>query len=157
MKKQGFFNKLKEEGKLELAEPSEDISNSYVDKSINSLKAAQALLKLELVDESVSMSYYSMYHCLMALMRKCGIKCENHAGNILLLKKLFGNELLFKSISSAKTERIDKQYYVDFKASKKDAEDMILQAQAFTREIKGIIERLNSKDINEIRKKFGSL
>jgi len=157
MKKQGFFNKLKEEKKLEIVEPSQEIADSYIEKSIHSIKAAQALLKIDLVDESVSMSYYSMYHCLMALMRKCGIKCENHAGNILLLKKLFGNEALFNSISSAKTERIDKQYYVDFKASKKDAEDMVIQAQDFTREIKCLIERLNSKEINEIRSKFDSL
>lgn len=33
MKKQGFLNKLKKEGKLELVEPSEEIKDSYIEKS----------------------------------------------------------------------------------------------------------------------------
>lgn len=154
MKRSGFLNKLKKEGKLELVEPSEEISDSYLEKSSNSLKAAQILIKSGLLEESVSMSYYSMYHCLLALMVKCGIKCENHAGNIILLKKIFKENKLYETISKAKKERIDKQYYVDFEIIKKDVEEQIEKAQYFITKIRLIIENLKNEDIKNLRKEF---
>ena len=154
MKKQDFLSKLKDEGKLELVEPSNEISDSYLEKSSNSLRAAQVLLGEELLEESTSMAYYAMYHCLVALMRKCGIKCENHAGNIILLKKLFNENELGKIISNAKEERIDKQYYIDFEAIKDSVEELIKEAQDFTIQIKLIIENLKNENIEKVRKKF---
>jgi hypothetical protein len=43
-----------------------------------------------------------MYNSLTALLFRVGIKCENHAGSILLLKKLFKRIDLFNAISFAK-------------------------------------------------------
>jgi uncharacterized protein (UPF0332 family) len=45
-----------------------------------------------------------MYNSLTALLFRVGIKCENHAGSILLLKKLFKRIDLFNAISFAKEE-----------------------------------------------------
>ncbi len=154
MKKQNFLNKLKKENKLELVEPSEEIKKSYLGKSATSLKASQILVKSELLEESVSMSYYAMYHSLLALMFKCGIKCENHAGNILLLKELFNENELYKMISDDKEERIDKQYYVDFEITKEDTEKSIEKSQEFTIKIKLVIEKLTQGEIDKIRRKF---
>jgi len=112
MIKSTFLIKLKEEGKLELVEPSKEICDSYIEKANNSLKSAKLLLKNALYENSVSMSYYTMYNSLTALLFRCGIKCENHSGSILILKKLFKRHDLFKIISWAKKERIDKQYYL---------------------------------------------
>lgn len=154
MRKQNFLAKLKEEGKLELVEPSNEISNSYLDKSLNSLKAAQLLFDEDLLEESTSMAYYSMYHCLVALMRKCGIKCENHTGNILLLKNLFSENELYQIISFAKEERIDKQYYIDLRIMRGEVEELIEKAQDFTIRIKEIVEKLKNEDIEKIREKF---
>lgn len=154
MKKQSFLNRLKKEGKLESVEPSEEIKDSYIEKSSNSIKASQILIKSELLEEAVSMAYYSMYYSLLALMFKCGIKCENHTGNILLLKEVFDEEELHKIISDAKEERIDKQYYVDFEITKKEVEDLIAKAQDFTIKIKLLIESLTKDKTDEIRKKF---
>ena len=99
-----FLNKLKKEKKLELVESSEDICNSCADKSTNCLKSAKLLLQNNLYENSVRMSYYAMYNQLTALLFRTGIKCENHAGSILLLKLLFNKEELFKLISDAKKE-----------------------------------------------------
>ena len=69
------------------------------------------------------------------MLFKVGIKCENHAGSIVLFKKLFGSGDLFKIISFAKEERIDKQYYVtsekNFVLTKESAEDMAMKAEDF--------------------------
>lgn len=154
MKKQNFLNKLKQENKLELVEPSEEIKESYLEKSATSLKASQILVESKLLEESVSMSYYAMYHSLVALMFKCGIKCENHTGNILLLKELFNENELYEMISDAKEERIDKQYYVDFEITKEDTEKMIEKSQEFVTKIKLIIEKLTHEEVEEIRTKF---
>ena len=77
-----------------------------------------------------------MYNCVIALMRKCGIKCENHTGNIILLKKLFRENELYHIISKAKKERVDKQYYVDFEITEKGVKETIKIAQDFIIKIK---------------------
>jgi len=112
MKKQNFLNKLKKERKLELVEPSEEICISYLKKADNCFRSAKLLLQNELCENSISMSYYSMYNSLTSLLFNVSIKSENHSASIIILKKLFGKIDLFKIISFAKDERIDRQYYV---------------------------------------------
>ncbi len=112
MKKNNFLKRLRLERKLELIETSDEICESYLEKSNNCKKSAEILLKNNLYENSVSMSYYSMYNSLIALFFKVGIKCENHSGSILLFKLLFRDNELFDLISKAKKERINLQYYV---------------------------------------------
>jgi len=157
MNKNIFLNKLKREEKLELVEPSEEIQNSYSEKSADCLKSAKLLLQNNLYENSIGMSYYTMYNLLVALLFRVGIKCENHGGSILLLKLLFGENELFKLISDAKKERIDKQYYV---TTEKDgiteeiAEELLTDAEDFVLKIKLVINQLNNDSIGEIRRKF---
>lgn len=158
MKKPSFLSKLKEEGKLELVEPSEEICKSYIEKADNCLNSAKLLLQHSLYENSVSMSYYAMYNSLTALLFKCGIKCENHAGSIILFKKLFGRIDLFKIISFAKEERIDKQYYVtsekNFVLTKESAEDMVTKAEDFLVKMKLVISELKNEQMGDLREKF---
>ncbi|MCK4634358.1 MAG: HEPN domain-containing protein [Candidatus Aenigmarchaeota archaeon] len=161
MKKQSFLSKLKEDGKLELVEASEEICSSYLEKADNCLKSAKILLKNELYENSISMSYYAMYNSLTALLFKTGIKCENHSASILLLKKVFNKIDLFKKISSTKEERIDKQYYLTSKENleltKESTKDMINEAENFLIQIKLFINKLCIEEIENIRKRFKSL
>ena len=89
MKKAGFLTGLYKEKKLQIVEPSEEMKEAYMQKSSASLKSAEILLQNSLLENSVPMAYYSMYNMVMALLYKAGIKCENHSGSIILLKKLF--------------------------------------------------------------------
>ncbi len=91
------------------------------------------------------------------MMAKCGIKCENHTGNIVMLGGLFGAGELHKIISDAKKERIDKQYYVDFEVSKKDVEELIDKSKQFITKMKLMIESLKNEDVDNIRKKFDAI
>ena len=86
MKPNDFLKTLNTEDKLELVDPSDEISESYSDKSTNCLKSAKLLLDNQLYENSIGMSYYAMYNLLISLMFKSGIKSENHAGSILILK-----------------------------------------------------------------------
>ena len=160
MKRNNFLSKLKEEEKLELVEPSEEICGSYSEKSANCLKSAKLLLQNNLYENSIETSYYAMYNLLIALLFRAGIKCENHGGSILLLKLLFEENELFKLISDAKKERIDKQYYVTIEKdeiTKEIAEELLNDAEDFVLKMKLVIKNLSNDYIDEIREKFGSL
>ncbi|MDO8508315.1 MAG: HEPN domain-containing protein [Nanoarchaeota archaeon] len=155
MKKMGFLNKIQKEGKLALVEPSEEIKQSYIEKSESSLSSAKILLENDKLAESVILAYYSMYHLLTALLFKTGIKSENHTASIILMNKLF--ELSDKEIMFAKKERVDKQYYVDFKITKQQVIDTIQITEEFNSKLTDIIVRLTNEDIKNARKKFNEL
>jgi len=155
MRKSDLFKKLKEEGKLKLVKPSEEIKQAYLEKSASYLKSAKLLLKNKKLEEAISMAYYGMYYSLLALLFKVGIKSENHTASIILLKELF--DLDNSQILKAKKERVDKQYYVDFKIVEQDVKDMIKMAEGFNAMIFDFLEKLNLEKINKIRRKFQSL
>jgi hypothetical protein len=101
-----------------------------------------------------------MYNLLLGLLFKVGIKCENHGGSILLLKLLFTENYLYKLISEAKKERIDKQYYVTTEKdeiTKETAEELLRDTEDFILKIKVVIRNLNNDKIEEIRENFGEL
>ena len=155
-----FLNKLKNEEKLELVEPSEDISNSYSEKSANCLKSAKLLLQNNLYENSIGQSYYAMYNILLALLFRVGIKCENHGGSILLLKLLFSENDLYTLISDAKKERIDKQYYVTTKKdeiTKEITDELLRNAEDFILKMKVVIENFGNDGIDELRGKFKTI
>ena len=152
MKKINFFINLKKKGKIQIIEPSEDVKKSYLKKSESNLASAKILLKNDKLEESIGLAYYSMYNLLTALLFKTGIKCENHAASIILLKELFRQEN--KDISEAKTERIDKQYYADFKITKKDVEETLKKAEEFNSKITDFISKMNSQEITLFRESF---
>ncbi|VVB60390.1 HEPN domain protein [uncultured archaeon] len=151
MKETDFFTKLCNESKLILVEPSEEMKSTYFKKSESYMVSARILLDNSRLEESVSMAYYSMYYSLQALLFKTGIKCENHSAAIILLKEVFG--LNPSEISSAKKERIDKQYYVTFSVSRKDAEDLISIAQRSNSGILNFLDRLNMEEVRNFRNK----
>ena len=145
MKSKGFLKLLKKEGKLSIVEPSEEIKDSYLTKSESNLASSKILLENEKLEESISLAYYIMYNILTSLLFKIGIKSTNHSGGIVLLKEIFGIDN--SKIEFAKKERIDKQYYADFKITKKDAEDMIKTAEGFNAVLREFIDNLNNEDI----------
>ena len=112
MKKLDFLHRLSQEKKLQIIEPSEDIKKAYLERSRESLTSAKALLKIGTLKDAVALSYYAMYHSLLALLFRTGIKSENHIASSMLLKRVF--DLDNASISKAKKDRVDNQYYVDF-------------------------------------------
>lgn len=151
MKKISFLAKLNKEGKLQEVEPSEEIKEAYLQRSNESLLSAKTLLKIGNLKDSVALAYYSMYHSLLAALFRIGIKCENHAASIILLKEVFG--LDNTKISKAKTERVDKQYYVDFEVNKQEAENSIKTAEEFIAEMNNFIATLTEEKIKEYQKK----
>lgn len=152
MRKTNFLNKLKNEKKMELVEPSDEIKQSYLEKSESNLISAKILMENNKLEESVALAYYSMYHSLTALLFKTGIKSENHTASIILLNKLFNIDN--SDISSAKKERVDKQYYINFSITKEEVREAIKQAEKFNSKILDFISRLSNEDIKNYRDIF---
>ena len=161
MKRADFLNKIKEEGKLKIVEPSEEMRISYLQKAENCLKSAKILFQNQLYENSTSEAYYCMYNSLLALLFKAGIKSENHSASIIILKSLFDEEALYQVISFAKEERIDKQYYVEsyqtIKVTKESCNDLIIKSEDFLVKMKLVISRLSTEKINLIRNSFENL
>ncbi len=155
MIKTSFLAKLSKEKKLELVEPSEEIKESYIKKSESNLISAKILLENDKLEEAVALTYYSMYHMLTALLFKAGIKCENHTGSIILLRELFS--LDNSEILTAKSERVDKQYYTDFKIKKEEVIAAIKNAEMFNGQLIDFISRISNLDIANYRQKLMEL
>jgi uncharacterized protein (UPF0332 family) len=155
MKKINFLIKLHKEGKLQEIEPSNEIKEAYLKRSNESLSSVKALFKIGNLKDSIALTYYSMYHCLLAILFRIGIKCENHVAAIILLKEIF--EIDNTKISKAKSERIDKQYYVDFEVNRQEAFNSIKITEEFITEMSNVIAMLNEKKIKEYHKKAVAL
>lgn len=92
-----------------------------------------------------------MYHVLLALLFRIGIKCENHAAAVILLKEVF--DIDNEGISKAKSERVDKQYYVDFSVNDEEAKASIKTAEEFIAEVHDFLARLHEEEIKKYREK----
>ena len=88
----------------------------------------------------------------MALFFASGIKCENHTAAIMLLKDVFGIDNF--SIHFAKTERIDKQYYVESSPVRDDVVALIRTAESFNAGILDATDRLTNEKIESFRAKL---
>ena len=156
MKNIKFIQKLVKEKIITTKEPSLEISNSYHEKAENSLRAAKILIKQDLLEESTTMSYYSMYHKATALLNIIGIKCENHNATIIILKEMLNIDT--KDFSDAKTERIDKQYYTDSQIKKEDAEELIKKVEKFIQQIDNFIDEstqdVRTKTLADFKKTY---
>ena len=155
MKKINFLIKLTKEEKLHAVDPSDEVKEAYLQRSNESLSSAKALLKIGNLKDAVALTYYSMYHCLLAALFKIGVKCENHAASIILLKEVF--EIDNSKISKAKSERIDKQYYVDFSVNLEETNNSIKIAEEFIASMNDFIATLTEQKIKEYHRKAASL
>jgi uncharacterized protein (UPF0332 family) len=149
--KQRFIRRLHKEKALLLVEPSDDIRDAYLKKSESYLASAKLLLDNERYEESVSMGYYSMYYSVLALFFATGIKCENHSAAIMLLKDIFGIN------NSAKSERIDKQYYVTSAPVRDEVIALIRDAESFNAVLLDAIVRLTNEKKESFRQKLKKL
>lgn len=147
-----FIEKLIKEKKIKLVDSSDEISRSYLIKSDKSLISSKTLLDIGNYDDAIALTYYSMYYSVLSLLFKCGVKCENHTGAIILLKEIFG--LDNHELDKAKKDRIDGQYYIDFKTSEEELRDAVITAEEFNANIKEKIERLKKSEIIKIHEKF---
>jgi uncharacterized protein (UPF0332 family) len=150
--KQGFLKKLYNDKDLQLVAPSTVVQTAYIKKSESFLASAKLLLDNERFEESVSLAYYSMYYSVLALFFATGIKCENHSAAVILLDEVFG--INNSALKSAKSERIDKQYYVTTAPVRSDVVALIKTAELFNSGLLDVTARLTKDKVESFRKKM---
>lgn len=91
-----------------------------------------------------------MYYSVLALFFATGIKCENHTAAIILLDDVF--DIDGSAIESAKTERIDKQYYVTSVPVRDEIVDLIKTAESFDARASRCLARLTNEKRESFRK-----
>jgi uncharacterized protein (UPF0332 family) len=96
-----------------------------------------------------------MYYSVLALFFATGIKCENHSAAIMLLKDIFG--IHNSAIKSAKSERIDKQYYVTSAPVRDEVIALIRDAESFNAVLLDAIVRLTNEKKESFRQKLKKL
>jgi uncharacterized protein (UPF0332 family) len=149
------LKKLHKDATLTLVDPSGEMKSAYLKKSDSHLTSARLLLDNDLFEQSVSMAYYSMYYSALALFFAAGIKCENHTAAIILLREVFSIDST--DLEHAKTERIDKQYYITSAPIRDEVVMLIRTAESFNAVLLDAIDRLTGEKIGKARKKFVSL
>ncbi|MFA5797041.1 MAG: HEPN domain-containing protein [Candidatus Woesearchaeota archaeon] len=153
-----FLNKLKKEGKLELVDPSQEISKAYLIKSDNCIRSSKYLFEKNIYENAVAEAYFGIYNSLLSLLFKCGIKSETHAGSIILLRRIFGLDAIAKIVFDAKKERIDNQYYVTDNINTAISRDyckrFISSAEKIVLELRSYAARLTEEKINVLRNRF---
>lgn len=150
-----FYSKIHRQGHLRSVPPSMDMKRAYQRKSESYIISARILFENGRLEEAVSMIYYSMFYMVLALLFRTGIKCENHSAAIYLLEDLYG--LDNDSIVRAKSERIDKQYYIDFSLSREDIYELMEVADDFNAYIMDYTERLKGREVENLRHRFQDL
>src|SRR3989338_290781 len=142
----------KQKNGIELIESNSNLSQEYIEKAENALRAVNALEGNK--EWQISSAYYAMYFSLYAILMKIGVKCEIHACTIEIMKKTltkyFSNEeinLLQKSL----TARIDAQYYTDRDVEDEQRIAMVENASKFHLKCKEIAIKLTSKEILTVR------
>ena len=145
MKIINFLNKLKKEKRFILAKPNQEVIGLYIKTSKSDLVFSKASPNINCFEELIFFAYYSQYNLLQSLLFKTVIKSENPSALAILFEKRFNLDNLF--ILFAKKGRIGKQYYVDFRITKKQVIDFIKNIEGFNRGLYYFIFRLANKKI----------
>ena len=114
-------------------------------------QSAKILLQASKFRDATALAYYAMYHTLISLLFRVGIKCENHIAAIQLLHEIFGTDT--HSITKARKRRLDTQYKTDSIVTMDDAKTLIIRAEEFTTELRHFNSSLTEEDVIEYRKK----
>jgi uncharacterized protein (UPF0332 family) len=93
-----------------------------------------------------------MYYSVLALFFATGNKCENHSAAMILLDEIFGIDN--SAIKSAKSERIDKQYYVATAPVRSEVLTLIKTAELFNAGLLDVVDRLTKDKTDSFRKKL---
>ncbi len=139
---------------IELAEPNNNMPNSYLKMAEESL---EVIKKIESELWIASTSYYTIYYSLYAVMIKIGVKCEIHQCSIEFMKRYLPNFYSLFEVDLIKTAfevRNDMQYYPEKLVDRKKLERVRRGAADFLVKSRDIISRITEKEINQIREEL---
>src|SRR3989344_8346261 len=89
---QWCLSKAQKEGEkhkgLRKVTPNQNNVRAHLEKSRRNLILVDHLLRIDYEDWAVSAIFYSMYHCLLAILWNCGYESKNQACTFAVIEKL---------------------------------------------------------------------
>ncbi|MBL7148040.1 MAG: hypothetical protein ISS82_04405 [Nanoarchaeota archaeon] len=143
---------LKQKHGLELIEPNDNMSDSYLKMAEESINILKNIEKSNIW--TATTSYYIFYYSLYSLMLKIGVKCEIHACSIEFMEKFLINFYDKKDVDMFKkafSSRIDLQYYADRPVDKPIIDESKKYCKEFFIKTKDILSKITNNQIEEIR------
>ena len=127
-----------------------NLIEEHIKRSDQSLRSAQILLDENLFDDSISRSYYAVYHLIRAILFSIGEESKTHKGqlNSLYLHFVKTNKIdksLHKRIASLFNLRGDADYGTISLFDENDAKE----AYTIAEDVKSVILRLIKEFINK--------
>src|SRR3989344_8428437 len=90
------LNKAKKEGSkhrgLKKVSPDDEKANKHIEKANHNLKAMLYMIKGNFPDWAVSGSFYTIYHCLLAILAKHGYESRNQECTFVAVEYLIKNK-----------------------------------------------------------------
>lgn len=137
---------------IKLQEPNENLSQEYYENAEESMRVLKNIKKTKSNMWLATTKYYIEYFAVYSVLMKIGIKSEIHDCTISLAKFLEDEDILEKGVSELlerdKDLRIDNQYYLKNKPVNINFEKL----SSFILSIKKSLNKLNDKNIEELRK-----
>jgi len=137
---------------LKLVEPSERLSETYIEESKKSLRRAEKDFEDKDFLWATVVLYYAEYYVLYSFLQKIGVKCENHSCSILAVSYLLGEEKT-ELINDHKEKRIDAQYYMRV-GMEEEILKMLREAKFFVLEFEDFVVNLSKDEVRDYRRKL---
>lgn len=129
---------------------SKQLVSGYLQKAYKKLEVAKKLLKSGDYEDSVSRSYYAVFHAAQALLLTDGEKATTHKGVVTLFGLLFVKTGKFgknygKYLANLKDDRESGDYEIFSYIDKETATTAAKEAKEFVRESKAYLKKLGLK------------
>jgi uncharacterized protein (UPF0332 family) len=142
---------------ITLVEPNGDLAFAYLRKSEEAMETMHSVGSR---DWKISTGYYSLYFSLYSVLIKTGIKSENHVCTIEIMQHIFADFFTpdeCNLLDKARQARIETQYYTTSEVSAIFEEILKKQVPRFLVKCRGIVDRLNEKQIGNLREMYREL
>jgi uncharacterized protein (UPF0332 family) len=113
-----------------------EYSRKLLDKAIDSIETAEALLDMDKSDFAVSRAYYAMFYIAEALLNEKDMKFSKHSGVHAAFGQQFAKTKILdpkfhRWLMDAFDKRVVSDYGVDVNIEKEITAEMISQAREF--------------------------
>jgi len=125
----------------------EELAEFRIQKAQRCLESASLSLQQHYYDESISSSYYAIFHSARALLAIENVLAKSHTGVISLFSLHFIktgkiDKVFSKILSEAFNKRNESDYLDFFLANEKDATEQLKSAELFYQEVVKFIRHL---------------
>jgi uncharacterized protein (UPF0332 family) len=120
------IDKAKKEGEkhrgINVIAPNQDMADKHIIKAQNDMKVMLSLMKGNMLDWATSASFYTMYHCLLAILFKHGYESRNQECTFAAVETLINEKKIYLSIDKLRrisapdrTEALESETIIEYR------------------------------------------